>query len=232
MQRIVADVDGEAAALCVEDAADHLPGAKRRDLSLHPGLLIQELEDGDVWIWFVVIGVDARISMASQGFAVARVGEVEAVGHVRIRAGVAIAVDLPAGDQRSPEKGKKSGATLFRSGGQELLAKGFRIAIIPVGLRREQSGVGAPEDLLPTKAVGHDDQNIVSRGRLLGERHPNDKDKKDETERAGEAGHERAFTRTYQETVWLPKSRIRCKPFARLHAHHLRGVGRAIRVPC
>ena len=114
-ERLIAGVVGKAAALTVEGICDHAPGSEGGGLTGEAGLLVEPLEDGDVGIGHGIVRVDARVGVAGQGFAVAGIGEVEAVGDVRVGAFVAVAVDLAFGNDVAPEKRHQRGPRLLRT---------------------------------------------------------------------------------------------------------------------
>jgi hypothetical protein len=55
---------------------------------------MEPLEDRHVGVGNIVVGVDARVGEAGERLIVARIGEVQPVGHLRIRTQIAVAEDL------------------------------------------------------------------------------------------------------------------------------------------
>lgn len=183
---VVSGVDDEAAAVFVEDAVEDVPGSEAGDLLLEAGLFVEPFEDGGVGVGEVVVGVDALVGVAGEGFGVAGVAEVEAVGDVDFGAGVLIAEEPALLGEGAPEEGEKFLPARIGGGGEKLCFEQADVAAVPEAVGGEEGCVGAAEDFLPAEAVAHDEDDVFGGGRLLGVRGGICEDEeKDDTEAAG-----------------------------------------------
>ncbi len=159
-ERHPARVDEQAAALDVQDERVDVPRPDCADSSAKSRPAIQPLEDRRIGIGPLVIAVDPRVRRAGEHLVVAGIGEVHAVGDLGRARLVGVAVELPAMRHDRPEERHQRLAPGLRRLAPELAADRLDIGDAPVGLVQE-CRVGSSENLLPTQAIGRDQDDIA-----------------------------------------------------------------------
>src|SRR5450631_4521008 len=151
----------EVAAWLVEDVLEGVPGRERGHPAVQVGRLVQPLVDADVRIRAVLVAVDARVRMSGQHLVVARVGEGEPVRDPGNAAVGLVAEELALLSDHLPEERKQQPAAHRGIVVPEALPKA-RLALPDAAvLHVEERGIGAREDLLPTKAIADDQDHVV-----------------------------------------------------------------------
>jgi hypothetical protein len=116
-------VHGHAAAIRVDDPPEHVPRAVRLHLARERLLTVQPLEYRRVGVGTVAVTVDARIEEAGERFAVARIGEPEAVHDLRHAATGTVTEQLPLLRHRAPEKRQQGLASSLRRVAPEIASQ-------------------------------------------------------------------------------------------------------------
>ena len=151
------------AAAHVEDVAESVPGAERRDSTPELAPAVHPLENGDVGVGSEIIPVDARIGRADQHLVVARIRELHSVGDIHVTANGTVSRELSFARHGAPEEGHQR-RPAFPGGGAPIpAADASGIVAQHPGSAKEDGGIGARKDVLPAQPV-RNDQDDVRRG--------------------------------------------------------------------